>query len=59
MGMHQGSVTISRPNKGDEVDRAGITAFREMTFVPPARQPILGVRVRHEAVAVTVMLSAE
>jgi hypothetical protein len=30
----------AKPNEADEVDRAGITVFREMTSVQPARQLI-------------------
>jgi hypothetical protein len=39
----------------DAVDRAGITVLRRSTTIEPARQLILGVRVRHDVVAVTVM----
>lgn len=38
----------------DAVDRAGITALRGAMATPLARQLILGVRVRHEGVAVAV-----
>jgi hypothetical protein len=46
---------IFTPNNGDEVDRAGITAFREMTLLPLARQLIvvvrhLGLQERRDAV---------
>jgi len=35
------------PNKGDEVDPAGITAYRDMTSLQPARQLIFFVRQRY------------
>ena len=37
----QAECEVSKPNKGDEVDRAGITAFQDLTPAQPARQLIL------------------
>jgi len=39
------------PNKGDEVDPAGITAYRDMTSLQPARQLIFFVRTTDHAEA--------
>jgi hypothetical protein len=46
LGMKTEKETVKKftPNKGDEIDRAGITVFRDVASLQPARQLIFCVR---------------
>src|SRR5262249_54967633 len=52
-------VDNSRAEQSAAADRAGMSAFRDMTVSRPARLLSCGVRVRHEVADVAVLKSAD